>query len=108
MTAPAPRFGEGPTSAERLDVVEKALAEALARIAVLESARDVAEEADGPVPGRLPPNWKPIKAAASQVGYSEAGLRKAIKRHAGGPQWWRYLCGRLFVDVDRCPRPVRT
>jgi hypothetical protein len=108
MTATAPRLGTTPTLREDLDRALDLIAVLTERIAVLESARDVDDAIDGTAPEPLPASWVPIKAAAPQVGYSEAGLRKAIKRHAGGPRWWRYLCGRLFVDVDRCPRPVRT
>jgi hypothetical protein len=116
MVSTAPLLGTVPTLVERLAALEHLAAEqaericALAeRVAVLESARDVNDAIDGPAPPpALAPSWKPIKQAASLVGYSEPGLRKAKRRHADGPRWWRYLGGRLFVDIDRCPRPVRT
>jgi hypothetical protein len=107
MTA---QLGTVPTTAERVELLEQQLADALARIAALESARDVDDQVDGSAPTALPsPPWFPIKKAAALVGYSEPGLRKAIRRHAGGAKWWRYSGARLFVDIDRCPRrPVRT
>jgi hypothetical protein len=106
MTVPVQRLGSVPNLAERMLVLERALAAALARIDVLEAANDAVDMVDGPVPAALPPQWHPVKVAALQVGYSEPGLRKAIKRH-GAAKWWRYVAGRLYVDVDRCPRPVR-
>jgi hypothetical protein len=104
-----PRLGEVPTTAERLLVVERLLAEALARIEVLEAARDADDAVDGPAPQALPPNWVSIKVAAAFVGRSESALLKAIKRHPDGVRWWRYDRGRLFADIDRLPWPqVRT
>jgi hypothetical protein len=83
--------------------------EVLARIAALEARADADDSLDGPAPQPLPPNWVPIKAAAPLVGFSESGLRKAKDHHTDGPRWWRYFGGRLFIDLDRCPRrPVRT
>jgi hypothetical protein len=109
MTTTAPRLGERPTTAERVDLLEHQLAEALARIEALESARDADDQVDGPVPQTLPPNWVPIKKAAARVGRSESALLKAIKRHPDGVRWWRYDRGRLFADIDRLPWPqVRT
>jgi hypothetical protein len=104
MTA---RLGTVPTTAERVETLEHQLADALVRITALEASRDADDAIDGPAPPLLPPNWKPLKRAAPLVGYSEPGLRKAMKRHAGAG-WYRYVGARLFVDVDRCPRPVRT
>jgi hypothetical protein len=84
MTASAARFGEDPTMAERL----------------LVAARDVDDQVDGQVPRPLPsPPWFPIKTAAALVGYSEPGLRKAIKRHVSGAKWWRYVGARLLIDT---------
>jgi hypothetical protein len=107
MTATAPRLGTTPTLAERMLMLERLVADQAERIAVLERARDAVDQIDGPTPAPLPPNWKPIKTAAELVGYSESGLRKAIKRHRDA-RWWEYSGGRLFVDTDHCPRPVRT
>jgi hypothetical protein len=87
---------------------EPCLLRALARITALEARADAEDQLDGPAPAALPSSLQPIKAAAA-VGYSESGLRKARDRHVEGPRWWRYLGGRLFVDLDRCPRrPPRT
>jgi hypothetical protein len=108
------RLGTGPTLREDLDralglIAEQAvqIAEQALRIAALEAGRDADDQVDGPTPAPLPPNWKPIKTAAELVGYSESGLRKAIKRQRDA-RWWEYSGGRLFVDIDHCPRPVRT
>ena len=78
MTA---RLGTVPTTAERVEWLEQQLADALARIAVLEARGDVDDQADGPAPAALTPNWRPIKAAAPLAGYSESGIRVAMKRH---------------------------
>jgi hypothetical protein len=110
-TAMTARIGTVPTTAERVELLERLLAEALARIEVLEDqlVHQAHEDEDGPAPAVLPPNWKPLKQAAPIVGYSEPGLRKAMRRHTDGPRWWRYVGARLLIDVDRCPRrPVRT
>jgi hypothetical protein len=106
MTATA-RLGTAPTMREDLDRALALVAALSERVSVLEAARDVDDQVDGPAPAPLPPNWKPIKLAAPIVGYSESGLRKAIRRHRAA-RWWRYDRGRLFVDIDHCPRPVRT
>jgi hypothetical protein len=104
MTTAAPRLGTTPTLAERIDRLEHQLAEAMARIAALESARDADDQTDGPAPEALSSSWRPIKAAAEQVGYTESGLRAARRRHAAGPEWWQYRAGRLLVNVDTCPK----
>jgi hypothetical protein len=101
------RFGEMPTMAERVLVLERQLADALVRITALEASHDADDQIDGAAPVALSPNWKPLKRAAALVGYSEPGLRKAVKRCSDGRRWWRYVAGRLYVDVDRCPRPAR-
>jgi hypothetical protein len=67
------------------------------------------DEGDGePMPlGR----WEPVKKAAAEVGYSQTGLRKAIDKAVQNrvrPRWWWYRRGRLWVDVNRCPRPRAT
>jgi hypothetical protein len=108
MTVPATRFGEGPTTAERVAVLERIVAELLAW-----KAEHEAEEAKGedgePSPPLPSPPWFPIKAAAPAVGYSESGLRAAIRRHKDGPRWWQFDRGRLLVNVHTCPhRKVRT
>jgi hypothetical protein len=108
MTVPVQRLGTVPTLAEHMLVLEKALAALTERLDALESARDAVNGIDGPAPVALPPNWHRIKQAAALVGYSEPGLRKAIKRHRDGRRWWRYVAGRIFVDVDTFPRRVRT
>jgi hypothetical protein len=102
VTASVPRLGEVPTTAERLLVVERLLAEALARIEVLEAARDVDDAIDGPAPTPLSSSWKPIKTAAALVGYSESALRKASK--GGRAVWWQARGCRIWIDTDRCPR----
>jgi hypothetical protein len=115
MTVTA-RLGTAPTMREDLDraldlIAKQAdvIAALAGRIEVLEAARDVDDQVDGSTPQALPPNWRPIKKAAPIVGYSEPGLRKAMRRHTDGPRWWRYVGARLLIDVDRCPRrPVRT
>jgi hypothetical protein len=101
MTA---RLGTVPTTAERVELLERQLAEALERIAVLESARDVDEQIDGAAPVLLGPSWRPIKAAAALVGYSESALRKASK--GGRAVWWQARGCRILIDIDRCPRRV--
>jgi hypothetical protein len=106
MTVSA-RLGTAPTLREDLDRALDLIAVLTDRIAALEAGRDADDQVDGPAPAALPASWKPIKLAAPEVGYGESGLRKAIKRHAGAG-WWCYLGGRLFVDTDHCPRPVRT
>jgi hypothetical protein len=98
------RLGTVPTMAERMALVEHQLAEAWARIGVLEAKGDAEDAVDGPGPGELSSSWRPIKSAAAAVGYSESGLRAAMKRHPDGPKWWRYRAGRLLVNVDACPR----
>jgi hypothetical protein len=110
MVSAVRRLGEVPTLAERVELLEHHLAEALARISALEDQRGATAEEDGSAPQPLPANWRPIKQAAAIVGYSEPGLRKAIRRHVdGGRRWWRYLGGRLLIDIDRCPRrAIRT
>jgi hypothetical protein len=108
-------LGTVPTTAERVSVLERLAveqAEVIAalteRIAVLEDQLVAAGDEDGPTPQPLPPNWKPIKAAAALVGRSESALLKAIKRHRDGVRWWRYDRGRVFANIDRLPWPVRT
>jgi hypothetical protein len=109
MTAPA-RIGERPTMREDLDRALALIAALTERIAVIEAARDVDEQLDGAAPAALPPSCVPIKAAARTVGYSESGLRKCIDRAkiTGERPWWHYRRGRLLIDLDHCPRVVRT
>jgi hypothetical protein len=52
----------------------------------------------------LPSNWKPIKAAAEVVGYSQSALRKAS--NGGRARWWQTRGGRIWIDTARCPRRV--
>jgi hypothetical protein len=111
MVTTARRLGETPTLVERVLMLERIVAEQAeviaaqgTRISAIESARDVDDQVDGPAPAALPPNWRPIKVAAPLVGYSESGLRAAMKRHTGGRRWWQYRDGRVLVDVDTCPR----
>jgi hypothetical protein len=100
MTA---RLGTVPTTAERVELLEHLLAEALARIEVLESGRDVDDAIDGPASPPLPsPPWFPIKAAAALVGYSESALRKASK--GGRAAWWQARGCRIWINTDLCPR----
>jgi hypothetical protein len=104
-----PRFGEGPTSAERIDRLERVVAELLAW-----KAEHEAKEADGedgePSPPLPSPPWVPIKKAAARVGRSESALRKVIKRRPDSVlRWWRYDRGRLYAHIDLLPwPPVRT
>jgi hypothetical protein len=108
MVSAARRLGEIPTLAERLAALERVVAELLTWKAEHEAKEANCEDGE-PSPPLPSPPWFPIKKAAALVGYSEAGLRKAIKRHTGGRPWWRYRGGRLFVDIDHCPRrKVRT
>jgi hypothetical protein len=99
MTA---RLGTVPALREDLDRALTLIAALTERIEVLESARDVDDQVDGPAPQPLPPNWKPIKAAAAVVGYSESALRKASK--GGRAVWWQTRGCRIWIDTDRCPR----
>jgi hypothetical protein len=103
MTA---RFGTMPTMAERVLQLEHRLAEALARIAGLEEARDADDQVDGPAPAALPSSWVPLKAACAVAGFSPSGLRKRIATHQDGPRWWMYRGSRLLIDVATCPRKV--
>jgi hypothetical protein len=98
-----PRLGEGPTSAERIDRLERVVAELLAWKAEHEAKEANGEDGE-PSPPLPSPPWFPIKAAAPAVGYSESGLRAAMKRHMDGPKWWRFHAGRLLVNIDTCPR----
>jgi hypothetical protein len=104
MVSTAPLLGTVPTLVERLAALEHQLAEALARIAALEVGRAAAEEEDGPSPQASSSQWRPIKAAAALVGFSESGLRAAIRRHTDGSRWWKYRAGRLLVNIDTCPK----
>jgi hypothetical protein len=108
VTAPAPRFGERPTTAERVDLLEHQLAEALARIAALEARGDADDQIDGVAPAPLPPQWQPLKAACAVAGFSPSGLRKRIATHRDGPRWWKYRGSRLWIDIAACPRKVST
>jgi hypothetical protein len=103
MTATARRLGEGPTLAERLLVLEHVVAELLAWKAEHEAEEAKGEDGEPLSPLPSPP-WVPIKAAAPAVGYSESGLRAAMKRHRDGPVWWQFDRGRLLVNIDTCPR----
>jgi hypothetical protein len=110
MTA-ARRLGEMPTLAERIAALERIVREQAAQlaaqaamIAMLVADRDVAAAIDGEVPTALSSSWRPIKAAAADVGFSVSGLRAAIRRHEDGPRWWRFRAGRLLVNIDTCPR----
>jgi hypothetical protein len=107
MLSTARHLGEAPTARE---VAEQALAlarELAARIAALEAKRDAEDEVDGDVQA-LPSSWRPIKAAAAEVGYSVSGLRAATRRHTDGPRWWKFRAGRLLVNIETCPRKKRT
>jgi hypothetical protein len=98
-------LGTVPTMAERMALVEHRLAEALERIAVLDQlVVQHHEDEDGPAPAPLASSWRPLKAAAALVGYSESGLRAAIRRHTDGPRWWKYRSGRLLVNIETCPK----
>jgi hypothetical protein len=109
MVTTTNRLGTAPTLREDLDRALALIASLTERIAVLEAARDVDDQVDGPTPAPLPANWVSIKVAAELVGRSESALLKAIKRHPDGVRWWRYDRGRLFADIDRLPwPPVRT
>jgi hypothetical protein len=99
MTA---RLGTVPSLREDLDRALALIAALTERIEVLESARDVDDQVDGPTPTPLPPNWKPIKAAAALVGYSESALRKASK--GGRAVWWQARGCRIWINTDLCPR----
>jgi hypothetical protein len=103
MVSAARRLGEVPTLAERVELLEHRLAEALARIEVLESARDADDQADGAAPAPLPVNWQPLKKAAAIAGYSWSGLRKKIGTRPDGP-WWKRRGSWILVDVTAMPR----
>jgi hypothetical protein len=118
MVSSAPLLGTTPTPVERLAALERVVAEQAEAIAAYEVRITALEdqiahqEEDGPAPVRLPSSWHPVKAAAPLAGFSESGLRKRIDRaQLDGEQgpWWQYLGGRLFIDLDHCPRrAVRT
>jgi hypothetical protein len=101
MTA---RLGTVPTIGDRVLQLEHQLAEALARIAVLEARGDAEDAVDGPAPQPLPPSWKPIKAASALVGYSPTMLRKL--NDGGRASWWEYRGSRIWIDTACCPRRV--
>jgi hypothetical protein len=93
------RFGEMPTTAERMLVLERQLTDALVRITALEASHDADDQIDGAAPASLPVNWIPLKRAAEISGYSASALRKLRS-----PRWWKYDAGRVRVDVTACPR----
>jgi hypothetical protein len=90
-------------------VLQTEVAELTLRIAALEAGADPGEQLDGAAPQPLAPHWKALKAACADLGLSQSGLRKAIRRHADGPRWWQFRGGRLFINVHIAPRRrVRT
>jgi hypothetical protein len=104
MTA---RLGATSTVREELDKALALIAVLAERIEAIEGQLAAQGDEDGPAPAPLASSWVPIKAAAALAGFSESGLRKRIDRaQLNGERrpWWHYRAGRLFVDVDRCPR----
>ena len=101
MTA---RLGATPTVREELDKALALIAVLAERIEVIEGQLAAQGDEDGPAPAPLASSWVPIKAAAPAVGYTEFGLRAAMKRHTDGPRWWLYRACRVLVNVDTCPK----
>jgi hypothetical protein len=100
MTA---QLGTVPTTAERVELLEEQLADALARIAAPEARGDVDDQIDGAAPTALPPNWKPLPEAAKLAGFSWSGMRKKITTRRDGP-WWKRRGNRILVNVTAMPR----